>query len=159
MLAMTRRIGYDFGILEAVVRTNDLQRARIVDRCAALLGGLDGRRIGVWGIAFKAGTDDVRDSPALALAGALAASGARITMYDPEAVTDAHPTAESPLDAATGADLLLVATEWPIFQQVPADRLAERMSGDVVYDVRNLLDPAVVRAAGLRYVGFGRPNA
>jgi UDPglucose 6-dehydrogenase len=158
MLAMSRHIGYDFAILEAVVRTNDLQRSRIVDRCEQLLGGLDGRRIGVWGIAFKAGTDDVRDSPAVALADALAARGATVTMYDPEATVDRHPVAASALDAADGAELLLVATEWPVFQQVPADRVAERMAGDLVYDVRNLLDPATVRAAGLRYVGLGRPN-
>lgn len=159
MLAMSRHIGYDFAILEAVVRANDLQRSRIVDRCEHLLGGLDGRRIGVWGIAFKAGTDDVRDSPAVALADALAARGAVVTMYDPEAAVGHHPVAASALEAADGAELLLVATEWPIFQQVPVDRLAERMAGDLVYDVRNLLDPAAVREAGLRYVGLGRPNA
>lgn len=112
----------------------------------------------MWGVAFKAGTDDTRDSPALAIARALATGGAVIDTWDPEATTDEFAMAEGPLEAVDGADLLLVATEWPEFLRVDLAEAAKRMSGDVVFDARNLLDPDVVRTAGLRYLCLGRPR-
>ncbi len=159
-LAVARDRGYDFSILRAVIEADELQRTRIVDRCAALLdGSLEGKRIAVWGIAFKAGTDDTRESPALRLAAGLSLLGADVVMTDPEASTDDFATAPNAIAASTGADLVLVATEWPEFIRVPLDRVAQVMAGDLVYDVRNLLEPSAVRAAGLRYVGLGRPTA
>jgi UDPglucose 6-dehydrogenase len=157
-LAIAENSGYDFSLLRAVVETDERQRTRIVDRCVALLdGSLEGKRIGIWGIAFKAGTDDIRESPALRLAAALSLLGADVVMTDPEADTEDFTTEPNPVAAAEGADLLLVATEWPEFIRVPFDEVAKAMTGDIVYDVRNLLDPEAVRQAGLRYVGLGRP--
>jgi UDPglucose 6-dehydrogenase len=156
LLAMANDLGYDFSLLRAVIETNERQRVRIADRARALLGGLGGRRIAVWGVAFKAGTDDIRESPALELARLLSADGADVVMFDPEARTDEFPVAEDELSAVDGADLLLVATEWPQFRQVEMDAVARRMSGEVVYDTRNVLAPDEVRSAGLRYVGLGR---
>lgn len=158
-LSITDAVGYDFPLLRAVVDTNELQRARILDRTERLLGDLSGKVIAVWGIAFKARTDDTRESPALHLARGLAVRGAGIVMTDPEAVNDEFPQTTDPVEAARGADLVLVATEWPEFRRVDLDAVAGVMRGRLVYDVRNLLDPAAVRAAGLEYVGLGRPNA
>jgi UDPglucose 6-dehydrogenase len=157
MLTIARDHGYDFPILEAVVATNELQRERIVDRVVSLLeGDVTDCTVGVWGIAFKAGTDDVRESPALLLAQALAERGARVRMWDPEAVTADFELAEGPLDASYEADLLLVATEWPEFLRVDMADVAKRMRGDVVFDARNLLDAETVRTAGLSYHSLGR---
>ncbi len=159
-LSIAEEWGYDFGILRAVVEADELQRTRIVDRCVALLDGtVEGKRIAIWGIAFKAGTDDTRESPALRLAAALSLLGADIVMTDPEATTPDFTLEDNAVSAAAGADLVLVATEWPEFMRVPLDEVAKAMAGDIIYDVRNVLDPAEVGDAGLRYVGLGRPLA
>jgi UDPglucose 6-dehydrogenase len=158
-LAIAESRGYDFSILRAVVATDEMQRTRIVDRCVDLLdGSVDGKRIAIWGIAFKAGTDDIRESPAVRLAAALSLLGADVVMTDPEATTEDFTTESNAVAASAEADLVLVATEWPEFIRTEFDEVAKVMSGDLIYDVRNLLDPAVVRAAGLRYVGLGRPS-
>ena len=160
LLTIANDIGYDFPLLESVIATNDLQRQRIVERISEEFDGdMSGVRIAMWGIAFKAGTDDTRASPALAMADALTRRGAVIVAWDPEARSDAYPTGDGPLDIVDGADLLLVATEWPEFLRVDLGEVAKRMDGDVVFDARNLLDPQTVRDAGLRYRGLGRPKA
>jgi len=159
LLTIAHDIGYDFPMLESVIETNDLQRRRIVERIDEEFDGdLSGVKIAVWGIAFKAGTDDTRASPALAMADALAQRGATLLAWDPEARSD-YPTADSPLDVTDGADVLLIATEWPEFLRVDLGEVAKRMEGDLVFDARNLLDPQVVRDAGLRYECLGRPKA
>jgi UDPglucose 6-dehydrogenase len=157
LLSIASDLGYNFPLLEAVVATNDYQRVRIVERVVELLGGCAGKKVAVWGAAFKARTDDVRESPALAMARVLAERGAVIVVSDPEAVIDEFPQTEDPLDAAREADLVLVATEWPEFRRVDFGELADVMRGKIVYDVRNLLDPEAVRAAGLDYIALGRP--
>jgi UDPglucose 6-dehydrogenase len=157
LLSIASDLGYNFPLLEAVVATNDYQRVRIVERVVELLGGCAGKKVAVWGAAFKARTDDVRESPALAMARMLAGRGAVIVVSDPEAVIDEFPQTEDPLDAAREADLVLVATEWPEFRRVDFGELADVMRGKIVYDVRNLLDPEAVRAAGLDYIALGRP--
>ena len=159
LLTIANDTGYEFPMLESVISTNELQRRRIVERISEEFGGnLSGVRIAMWGIAFKAGTDDTRDSPALALADALAGRGATLVAWDPEARSD-YPTAEGALELVDGADLVLIATEWPEFLRIDLGDVAKRMSGDLVFDARNLLDPDVVREAGLRYECLGRPKA
>lgn len=159
MLAMAEDFGYDFRMLRAVIETDRLQRTRIADRIEAIFdGSLDGVNVGVWGVSFKAGTDDTRESPALVIAGELAQRGATIRVWDPEAETDEFPMATGPLDAVDDVDLLLVATEWPEFLRVDLSEVAKRMRGDTVFDARNHLDPAVVRSAGLEYHCLGRPR-
>ncbi len=158
LLAIAQDAGYDFELLRAVIKVNEEQPRIVVRRIGELIGELDGASIAMWGVAFKAGTDDTRESPALAIAGLLAEAGATVRAYDPEA---SHPDVEmatGPVEAAKGADLLLVATEWPEFMRVDLTQVAAVMRGSVVFDVRNLLDPASVRAAGLRYHGWGRPR-
>ena len=152
--------GYDFKLLKAVIEADDEQRRRIADKVRqAAGGGLRGRRIGMWGVAFKAGTDDVRESPALRIAQLLEAEGAEVVAYDPEAKTDLVTLVASPLEAARDADVLLVTTEWPQFSVVDLKETARAMRGHRVVDARNLLDAAAVRGAGLDYWGLGRPGA
>lgn len=159
MVAIASDIGYDFRVLAAVVESNDVHQHQIVERCLAMLGDSDDRQVGMWGVAFKAGTDDTRDSPALAIARGLMAQGVAVRAFDPEAKSDEVEMVGDPLEAAEGADVLMVATEWPEFLRVDFGEVAKAMRGDMVYDVRNLIDPATVRAAGLQYRGLGRPRA
>lgn len=155
-LAMTAGAGHEFRLLRAVVDTNREHQERIVRRCLELLG--DSRRVALWGVAFKAGTDDVRESPGVGIARRLRESGVEVVAFDPEATVTDLPLAPDPVSAAVDADLLLVATEWPELLRVDLGEVAKVMAGDVVYDVRNHLDPLKARAAGLRYVGLGRPG-
>lgn len=159
---MAEQHGYHFRLLRAVMEVNDEQRERIVGKVASALGGtLSGATVGLWGLAFKAGTDDVRESPAADLARRLISAGATVRAYDPRAVLSmpGMEMVSDPLAAADGADVLLVATEWGRFRRVDPVAVKEAMRGSAVVDARNLLDADAVRAAGLSYrgVGTGRP--
>lgn len=113
----------------------------------------------MWGVAFKAGTDDVRESPAVRIAALLEADGAEVVAYDPEATSSLVTMAEDAVTAVKGADVLLIATEWPEFATVDLNAVSQAMRGHRIVDARNLLDPKTVRAAGLDYWGLGRPGA
>jgi UDPglucose 6-dehydrogenase len=115
--------------------------------------------VAMWGLAFKAGTDDVRESPALRVALNLQREGADVVVYDPEASSEQVTGAESALEAVRGADVLVVATEWPEFRDVDLDQARKLMRGHRIVDARNLLEPHKVRTAGFDYVGMGRPLA
>jgi UDPglucose 6-dehydrogenase len=151
-------------LIEAVSRSNETHQRAIVSRLAALLGdpGLGGRRIALLGLAFKANTDDVRESPALSLARYLREAGATVVGTDPRAiararVADPELLTESSVGAAVdGADAVLVATEWRDFADLDWTELAARMTGDLVYDTRAIVPAEQVRAAGLRYASLGR---
>ncbi len=146
-------------LVGATLRVNEEQPRRIVAMLAGELGDLKDARIGVWGVAFKAGTDDVRDSIALRIVADLVARGARPVVYDPAVREDAGigcPTAPSALAALEGADALLVLTEWPEFAEIPMWAVAARLRRRVVVDGRNVLAPEAATAAGLRYRGVGR---
>ena len=160
--AIAEQHGYDFRLLRAVMEVNDEQRRRIVGKVAAAVGGtLSGATVGLWGLAFKAGTDDVRESPAADLARRLTSAGAAVRAYDPHAVLSlpGMEMAPDPLAAVDGADVLLVATEWCEFRKVDPVAVREAMRGSVVVDARNLLDAEAIRATGLSYrgVGTGQP--
>ncbi|HEX9846933.1 MAG TPA: UDP-glucose/GDP-mannose dehydrogenase family protein [Acidimicrobiia bacterium] len=160
LIAVADDAGYDFQLLKAVIEADHEQRRRLADKVRqAAGGGLRGRRVAMWGVAFKAGTDDVRESPALRVARLLQAEGAEVVAYDPEASTDELTMVSDPIAAVTDADVLLVATEWPEFLTVDMAEVAAVIKGHRVVDARNLLDPATVRAAGLDYWGLGRPGA
>jgi UDPglucose 6-dehydrogenase len=151
--------GYDFQLLKAVVSADERQRRHIVDRLEALVGGFGGRTVALWGLAFKAHTDDVRVSPALEMAKDIRRRGGRVVAFDPEATAPEGVVDEqsgTALSAAAGADALLIATEWPQFEEIDPAEIAGAMRGDLLYDARNLMDPDRVTAAGLRYVGVGR---
>ena len=108
----------------------------------------------MWGVAFKAGTDDVRESPAVRIASLLQADGAEVVAYDPEATTDLLTMAPDPIAAVTDADVLLIATEWPEFLTVDMAEVSKVMRGHRVVDARNILDPKKVRAGRSRLLGF-----
>ncbi|MGA7096619.1 MAG: UDP-glucose/GDP-mannose dehydrogenase family protein [Acidimicrobiia bacterium] len=160
LIAVAKDAGYDFELLRAVIEADEEQRRRVADKVRqAAGGGLRGRRVGMWGVAFKAGTDDVRESPAVRIAMLLQNDGAEVIAYDPEASTDILTMAEDPIAACRDADVLLIATEWPEFSTVEMSEVARVMRGHRVVDARNLLDPKAVRAVGLDYWGLGRPGA
>ncbi len=160
LIGVAEDAGYDFGLLRAVIAADEEQRRRLADKVRqAAGGGLRGRRVAMWGVAFKAGTDDVRESPALRVAQLLQDDGAEVVAYDPEASSGSVTMAHSPVEAARGADVLLVATEWPEFAEVDMTEVSAVMKGYRVVDARNLLDPTAVRMAGLDYWGLGRPGA
>lgn len=160
LIAVAQDAGYDFELLRAVIEADEDQRRRVADKVRqAAGGGLRGRRVAMWGVAFKAGTDDVRESPAVRIAALLQADGAEVVAYDPEAATELLVMAPDPVSAATDADVLLVATEWPEFTGVDLGAVREVMRGHRIVDARNLLDPKAVRAVGLDYWGLGRPGA
>jgi UDPglucose 6-dehydrogenase len=160
LIAVADDAGYDFQLLRAVIEADHEQRRRVAEKVRqAAGGGLHRRRIAMWGVAFKAGTDDVRESPALRIARLLQEDGAEVIAYDPEASSDELTMAPDPLAAVVDADVLLVSTEWPEFQTVDMTQVASVMKGHRVVDARNLLDPKMVRAAGLDYWGLGRPGA
>jgi UDPglucose 6-dehydrogenase len=155
--------GIDVPLVSASIATNERQQGLMVDKVRAAVGGdLAGRRLGLLGLTFKAGTDDLRDSPALAVAGRLQAEGAELTAYDPgcpaavAGVTDAVTVVDEPLLVAKGADALVVLTEWPEFRTLDWSAVAASLTRRVVVDTRNLLDPDVLRRAGISWVGVGR---
>lgn len=160
LISVAQDAGYDFQLLRAVIDADHEQRRRVAEKVRqAAGGGLHKRRVAMWGVAFKAGTDDVRESPALRIARLLQQDGAEVVAYDPEASSDELTMAADPIEAVTDADVLLVATEWPEFSTVDMTKVAAAMKGHRVVDARNLLDAATVRAAGLDYWGLGRPRA
>ena len=159
LVAIAEEANYDFALLKGVIEVNDEQRQRIVEKVSgALPSGLEGATVGLWGLAFKAGTDDTRDSPAVDLARALTDGGALIRAFDPQASVDIEGVVvvDEPLDAVKGVDLLLIATEWPEFQAVDLRLVREAMVGKVIVDARNILDPDAVRRLGMVYLGVGR---
>ncbi len=160
LIAVAEDAGYQFDLLKAVIEADHQQRLRVAEKVRqAAGGGLHRRRVAMWGVAFKAGTDDVRESPALRIAHILQADGAEVVAYDPEASAEELTMASTPVEAVRDADVLLVATEWPEFMTVDMEEVAQAMKGYRVVDARNLLDPSAVRSAGLDYWGLGRPGA
>jgi UDPglucose 6-dehydrogenase len=167
-LAMMR-IAQDHGapsrLIEAVVAVNDARKASMAARIIAAAGGsVRGRTIAVFGLTFKPETDDMRDAPSIPIVGRLAEDGATIRAFDPEGMDQARavlPTSvvycKDALDAAQGADLLVILTEWNEFRAIQPARLKDTMRGDLVMDLRNLYEPAAMRAAGFRYQCIGRP--
>jgi UDPglucose 6-dehydrogenase len=167
-LAMMR-IAQDHGapsrLIEAVVAVNDARKASMAARIIAAAGGsVRGKTIAVFGLTFKPETDDMRDAPSIPIVGRLAEDGAAIRAFDPEGMDQARHVlpasvtyCKDALDAAQGADLLIIITEWNEFRAIQPHRLKDAMRGDLVMDLRNLYEPAAMRAAGFRYQCIGRP--
>jgi UDPglucose 6-dehydrogenase len=156
--------GVPLRVLEAVVAVNERQKHRLAeDLRRHFAGALAGKRIALWGLAFKPGTDDMREAPSLVLAEALLAEGAEVVATDPVAIKAARALlgervrfVESNYACAEGADALAVVTEWREYRRPSFERLASLMRGKAVFDGRNIWDPDEVRKAGLSYHGIGR---
>jgi len=149
-------------LLQAVMDINRDQRRQIVARVRYLLDDLDGTTIGLMGLAFKPNTDDMRDAPAIEIAGQLMALGARVKGYDPVAMAVAGRLLPSivldgdPYEMAAGCDALVVITEWNEFKQLDMERIRAVMKRPVIVDGRNIYEPGKMRALGFVYAGVGR---
>jgi UDPglucose 6-dehydrogenase len=161
--AVARECGYDFRLLDEVMRINEDQRERFLRKVRSALWTLRGKHLGVLGLAFKGGTDDIRESPALFLVQALLQEGCKVTAYDPaamertqEAITSNLKYAGSAYEAASGADALLILTEWEEFANLDLNRLNQELKYPIVIDGRNLYDPEVMAAHGFTYYSVGR---
>jgi UDPglucose 6-dehydrogenase len=162
LLQIAEAAGMDFELVAASLSTNATTRRRVVDKVRDAVGGtLAGKRIGLLGLTFKAGTDDLRDSPSIAVAELLRAEGAELYGYDPACPTDVAATdgitvVDEPLAVAKGCSALVVLTEWPQFRALDWTALAGVVAAPIVVDTRNLLDPDVLRRAGFAWIGLGR---
>ena len=162
LLSTADEAGYDFALLRGAITSNQDQRERMVAKVRDACGGtLAGARVAVWGLTFKANTDDLRDSPAVAIATSLVEAGATVRAYDPAAGEAAGEiagveVATDPYDACADADALAVLTEWDQFRWLDFERVAASMRRAQLVDTRNLLDPAAMRRLGFGYQGVGR---
>ena len=155
---------YDFQILRAVEAVNEGQKMRLVTKMEAHFGSLKGKRIALWGLAFKPRTDDMREAPAVPLIQGLLAAGATVQAYDPEAMKVARALfgskihyAETSYAALTGADALAIVTEWNEFREPDYGRMRKLMRSPVVFDGRNIYNPESLRSLGFTYISMGRP--
>ena len=164
--AVARECGYDFRLLDEVMRINEEQRNRFVKKVRTALWTLRGKHLGVLGLAFKGGTDDIRESPAIMILQSLLQEGCKITAYDPAAMERTEEVmnstikfADSSYEAARGADALLILTEWEEFANLDLPQLREELKYPIIIDGRNLYDPEVMAAQGFTYYSVGRAAA
>jgi UDPglucose 6-dehydrogenase len=158
--------GTQLRILKAVEQANEAQKQVLLDKLTVRLGAdLAGMRFALWGLAFKPNTDDMREAPSRVVIDGILGRGGRVTAYDPVAIEEARRIyrdesrisfADSPLPALDGADALIIVTEWKEFRSPDFADLKVRLKQPIIFDGRNLYDPAMVRAAGLEYYSIGR---
>ncbi len=161
LLATAADHGQPLTMVQAAVAVNGDQHRRMLRRIRHAAGGrLADARIAFWGLSFKAGSDDIRESPALALAEAVLDAGGEVTAYDPKAmpVTDHIRRVAHPMEAVKGADVLVVATAWPEFAEADFTEVHDAMRGTTILDLRNTLHPNTIQTAGLTYQGIGKPQ-
>jgi UDPglucose 6-dehydrogenase len=161
-LKLSEHLGYDFGLLREVQRINAAQMDRFIQKIRDTLWVIKGKCLGVLGLAFKQNTDDIRMSPALELCRRLQSEGARLRVHDPRAMEKAKavlPDATYVADmnaVAEGCDALVVATEWEEFKQLDLERARQAMTHPILFDGRNLFDPAELAQMGFVYRSLGR---
>ena len=159
MVHIAEEAGYDFHLLKGVVAVNDEQLRRVAEKIIGAAGGsVDGKRIGVWGLTFKARTDDLRESPSLSIIAHLVTRGAIVRGYDPSGPgpLEGIEVVDDPYAAVEGAEVLAVLTEWDEFRWLDVDKVADVMAAKQVVDARNLLDRAALVRRGFEYHGIGR---
>src|SRR3954469_12651821 len=163
LIATARNHGLDFTLLSAVDAVNDRQKRLLAQKAKAHFGNLRGKRFGVWGLAFKPKTDDLRQAPALALIEELIADGAIVTAHDPVAneharkqLGDRVQFVQNPYLAAEGADALFLVTEWNEFRQPDFARIKRAMKQPILFDGRNIWNPQRMLQLGFTYFGVGR---
>jgi UDPglucose 6-dehydrogenase len=165
LIRIAEEHGYDFGLLKEAIAANNEQFERVANKVEEAAGGeLQGSTVAVWGLTFKAGTDDLRESPALAVLRHVAAKGASIRAFDPTLPDPDNPSLKSlrihvtddPYSACEGARVLVVLTEWPEFKDMDLRKVAAAMATPAIVDARNVIEPNDARAAGCSYAGLGR---
>ena len=156
------QFGVETRIVDAVIDANERQRDAMIPKIEKLVGGLSGKRIGVLGLSFKPETDDMRESPAIDIINALIARGASVSAFDPVAMEEAKhvlPDIEYAHDeyaAISGADALVIVTEWNQFRALDMDKVKSLLKSPKIADLRNIYEPADMRELGFEYVGVGR---
>jgi len=163
LIKISEQAGYDFDLLKGVISVNDQQFDRVADKVRIAAGGtLAGKKVAVWGLTFKAGTDDLRDSPAVSVVDRLLTEGASVMVFDPTVLTTrvgvprGIALATSEVQACNAADVLVVLTEWDQFKWVSPSDITPLMTGRTVVDARNLLDRNAWNKAGFQHIGIGR---
>jgi len=164
LVKSSNEVNYDFEILKAVEKVNALQKLHLVNKINTYFkNDLQGKKIALWGLAFKPNTDDIRDAPAIDMINALTAAGATITAYDPEAMSnvknkigDKIKYATNQYEALTGADILVIATEWSEFRTPDFEIIEKELPSKVIFDGRNLFDVAKMKEMGYHYESIGR---
>jgi UDPglucose 6-dehydrogenase len=164
LVKSSNEVNYDFEILKAVEKVNALQKLHLVNKINTYFkNDLQGKKIALWGLAFKPNTDDIRDAPAIDMINALTAAGAIITAYDPEAmpnvknkIGDKIKYASNQYEALAGADILVVATEWSEFRTPDFEIIEKELTSKVIFDGRNLFDVAKMKEMGYHYESIGR---
>ena len=155
---------YDFKILNSVMKVNKIQKSRLTEKISKHFGGnLSGKKIGLWGLAFKPNTDDIREAPALTLIDELIAEGATVTAFDPEAVDNVRELigdkisyATNPYEAIQDADALAIVTEWNVFRTPNFDKVKAALNTPIIFDGRNLFDLKRMESLGFHYESIGR---
>jgi len=155
--------GYHFQLLAAVIEVNELQKRRVIQKLQKHLGKLRGKKVALLGLAFKAGTDDMREAPSLVLASRLLAEGAEVRAWDPVArpgeLMQGAALCDTVLEAVRDADAAVIVTEWDELHDLASPEVRAAMARPLIIDGRNLLDPAETRRAGFAYEGIGRPSS
>ena len=164
LVKSSNEVNYDFEILKAVEKVNALQKLHLVNKINTYFkNDLQGKKIALWGLAFKPNTDDIRDAPAIDMINALTAAGATITAYDPEAmpnvknkIGDKIKYATNQYEALAAADILVIATEWSEFRTPDFEIIEKELPSKVIFDGRNLFDVAKMKEMGYHYESIGR---
>lgn len=164
--AVARECGYEFRLLDEVMHINEDQRQHFLRKVRTALWTLKGKQLGVLGLAFKDGTDDIRESPAISIIQSLIAEGCRVKAYDPAATKRAAEVlpatsvtfVDSPYEAAENADAMLVLTEWQEFKSIDLGRIRKALRYPIVIDGRNLFSPSDMQEHGFIYLSIGRPD-
>ena len=162
LVATGKEYGIDFKILRAVDQVNEEQKTWLIPKIRKELADLKGRKIAVWGLAFKPKTDDIREAPSIAIINELQKLGAKIVAFDPEAERSAKRVlrnvdyAKTPYEALEGCDALVVVTEWSEFRNLDKAKMKKLMKRPVIFDGRNIYSRTEMRSLGFRYFGIGR---
>lgn len=162
MIATAQRLGYDFSLLKAVVEINETQTSHFVDRLEARLGGFNGKTIAMFGLAFKPNTDDIRDAKSLVLAEDIFSRGGKVRGFDPVAMDNVRAVepriefAENAYDCASGADAIMLVTEWNEFKQLNFDRLGGLVKNRILFDGRRIYSKDQLAMSGFEYYTIGQ---
>ncbi len=162
LVHLAREKGYEFKLLESVMAVNQRQRELMLEKIEKAAGDISGRTVALLGLAFKPNTDDIREAPAIFIAQQLMARGARLRAFDPAGMDNARSLlpgaefAEDLYDAAEGAEVMVIATEWNQFRNIQWDRIKGLMKSLVVVDLKNIYEPARMRQLGFAYTCVGR---
>jgi UDPglucose 6-dehydrogenase len=163
LLQMGKEKHVRLGIIEATVKTNELQKEKSAEKIVKALGKVRGKTVCILGLSFKPNTNDLRESPSLFIINKLLKGGAKIRAYDPVAVEDARKVmpkityCKDAYDAAKGANAIVIVTEWNQFRNLDFGRIKKLLKGNFFFDLRNIYDPERLRKTGFKYYSVGRP--